>query len=245
MRLRRLRTPPSAPALRIAVDRCSAIAWRGPLVAWANDAGVKVYDMERDERVCYVEVPRPPPPSAAAATAPAASGGGGGGGGGRGAPDPYLTLLPVRLCWETDASLLIGWGTEVRVVTIREKPVAGPGGTATAVAGAAAASGVAPVPPGAASAHGGAPGAPQHHAPGGPTGGPMSPPAAPGMLPALHVGGGGPDAGPPPPVAAVRRAGEITLRHSTGDAFVVGVAPYGDDHIALLWCVAATEHARS
>jgi hypothetical protein len=34
-----------------------ALAWRGPLVAWANDEGVKVLDVESGERISFVERP--------------------------------------------------------------------------------------------------------------------------------------------------------------------------------------------
>lgn len=40
-----------------------ALAWRGSLIAWANDAGVKVYDHEREVRraPCASRVRRVPP----------------------------------------------------------------------------------------------------------------------------------------------------------------------------------------
>ncbi len=65
-----------------------ALAWRGNLIAWANDAGVKVYDAEREVRITYIAKPD-------GAVAPAA--------------------CPPRLAWEDDATLLIGWYDVVKV----------------------------------------------------------------------------------------------------------------------------------
>jgi hypothetical protein len=73
-----------------------SMSWRGSLIAWANDAGVKVYDYERDERVCFVEAPTDAPKG---------------------------DIAPPRLCWESDHSLLIGWGFEIRIMSVRERKV--------------------------------------------------------------------------------------------------------------------------
>lgn len=35
-----------------------AIKWRGPLIAWANEVGVKIYDCETGERITYIDRPR-------------------------------------------------------------------------------------------------------------------------------------------------------------------------------------------
>lgn len=35
-----------------------AVKWRTNLVAWANDVGVKVYDVANDQRVTFIEKPR-------------------------------------------------------------------------------------------------------------------------------------------------------------------------------------------
>lgn len=87
-----------------------AAAWEGSLLAWGNEAGVKVMDIEREEPVCFVPVPPGVPP---------------------------LDACPCRLVWESEASLLIAWGAEVRVVTIREKRIGGGGGAAAPASGAA------------------------------------------------------------------------------------------------------------
>lgn len=35
----------------------TATAWRGSLLAWANDKGIKVLDVDADERISFVERP--------------------------------------------------------------------------------------------------------------------------------------------------------------------------------------------
>ena len=35
--------------------------WRTSLIAWANDAGVKVYDAANDQRITFIERPRGSP----------------------------------------------------------------------------------------------------------------------------------------------------------------------------------------
>ncbi|KAI9080167.1 hypothetical protein K1719_037845 [Acacia pycnantha] len=69
-----------------------AVQWRTSLVAWANDAGVKVYDAANDQRVTFIEKPR-------------------------GSPHPEL-LLP-HLAWQDDTFLVIAWGTSIKIVSIR------------------------------------------------------------------------------------------------------------------------------
>ncbi|XP_077247070.1 vacuolar protein sorting 41 [Tasmannia lanceolata] len=72
-----------------------AVKWRTSLIAWANDAGVKVYDMANDQRITFIERPR-------------------------GSPRPEL-LLP-HLVWQDDTLLVIGWGTSVKIAAIRMNP---------------------------------------------------------------------------------------------------------------------------
>ncbi|XP_024023783.1 vacuolar protein sorting-associated protein 41 homolog [Morus notabilis] len=69
-----------------------AVKWRGNLIAWANDAGVKVYDAANDQRITFIERPR-------------------------GSPRPEI-LLP-HLVWQDDTLLVIGWGTSVKIAAIR------------------------------------------------------------------------------------------------------------------------------
>lgn len=37
------------------------VKWRNSLIAWANDAGVKVYDAANDQRITFIERPRGSP----------------------------------------------------------------------------------------------------------------------------------------------------------------------------------------
>ncbi|QHN98588.1 uncharacterized protein DS421_13g390830 [Arachis hypogaea] len=69
-----------------------AVTWRTSLVAWANDAGVKVYDTANDQRITFIERPR-------------------------GSPRPEL--LRPHLVWQDDTLLVIGWGTSVKIVSLR------------------------------------------------------------------------------------------------------------------------------
>ncbi|CAN0916548.1 Vacuolar protein sorting-associated protein 41 homolog, partial [Linum grandiflorum] len=69
-----------------------AVKWRTNLIAWANDTGVKVYDAVNDQRITFIERPR-------------------------GSPRPEL-LLP-HLVWQGDTLLVIGWGTTVKIASIK------------------------------------------------------------------------------------------------------------------------------
>ena len=70
------------------------IKWRGDLIAWANDRGVKLYDQSTRRPIAYI--PRQS----------------------KGSPDPEL--YPCCLCWENDETLLIGWGDWVKIGKIRQ-----------------------------------------------------------------------------------------------------------------------------
>ncbi|KAL5715636.1 Vacuolar protein sorting-associated protein 41 [Ranunculus cassubicifolius] len=78
-----------------------AVNWRTNLIAWANDAGVKVYDTANDQRITFIERPR-------------------------GSPRPEL-LLP-HLVWQDDSLLVIGWGTSIKVAAIRANQYRGANG---------------------------------------------------------------------------------------------------------------------
>nr|GMD71306.1 vacuolar protein sorting-associated protein 41 homolog [Ipomoea batatas] len=79
-----------------------AVKWRASLIAWANDAGVKVYDAANDQRITFIERPR-------------------------GSPHPEH-LLP-HLVWRDDTLLVIGWGTSVKIAVIRTNQNKGVNGT--------------------------------------------------------------------------------------------------------------------
>lgn len=71
------------------------IKWRGTLIAWANDIGVKLYDCSSRTRISYVSrednAPR---------------------------PDVYQ----CDLCWKDDATLFIGWANTVKICCVKERP---------------------------------------------------------------------------------------------------------------------------
>jgi hypothetical protein len=48
----------------------------------------------------------------------------------RTATEPPADACPPRLTWETDTSLLVAWGADVRVITIRSEAAAGAAGAA-------------------------------------------------------------------------------------------------------------------
>ena len=69
-----------------------AVSWAGALIAWANDAGVKLYDADRSESVAFVDRPR-------------------------GSPAPELHA--PRLAWDDGGrTLIIGWADCVKIATV-------------------------------------------------------------------------------------------------------------------------------
>ena len=74
------------------------VKWRTSLLAWANDAGVKVYDAANHHRITYIEHPRASPPA---------------------------ELLRPHLVWQDDRVLVIGWGTSLKIAAIQHKSSGG------------------------------------------------------------------------------------------------------------------------
>lgn len=72
-----------------------AIEWRGNLIAWANDHGVKIYDTVSQQRIGYID---------------------------RGANAPRAELFKPTLVWKDDRTLVIGWADYVKVVRVRNRP---------------------------------------------------------------------------------------------------------------------------
>lgn len=70
-------------------------AWGTHFIAWANDAGVKIYDYDRDERISFIEKPPGSPPA---------------------------DVCPCHLYWETATTLLVAWADCVNIVAIRDRP---------------------------------------------------------------------------------------------------------------------------
>ncbi|CAG8508593.1 12818_t:CDS:10 [Ambispora leptoticha] len=71
-----------------------AVKWRGSLIAWANDMGVKMYDMNSKQRITWICRPDNSP-----------------------RPDLYR----CHLCWRNDTHLLIGWADHVQVGVVKER----------------------------------------------------------------------------------------------------------------------------
>ena len=71
------------------------VAWADSLLAWANDAGVKVYDNATGQRITYIDRPKGGPRTQAA---------------------------PCHLVWESPSTLLIGWGDFVKIALVKERP---------------------------------------------------------------------------------------------------------------------------
>ncbi|KAI0053795.1 vacuolar assembling protein VPS41 [Auriscalpium vulgare] len=71
------------------------VRWRGRLIAWANDMGVKVYDTTSQTRVTFIE---------------------------RQAESPRPDLFKCTLHWQDDSTLLIAWADVIKVARIRGRP---------------------------------------------------------------------------------------------------------------------------
>ncbi|KAI0034356.1 vacuolar assembling protein VPS41 [Vararia minispora EC-137] len=71
------------------------IRWRGPLIAWANDLGVKVYDTASQTRITYID---------------------------RQTDSPRADLFKCTLHWQDDSTLLIAWADVIKVARIRARP---------------------------------------------------------------------------------------------------------------------------
>jgi hypothetical protein len=69
------------------------IAWTKSLIAWGNDWGVKIYDVEKEIRVSFIERPENCPP---------------------------FDICRCHLFWEDEQTLLIGWADSVKIVEIRD-----------------------------------------------------------------------------------------------------------------------------
>ena len=69
--------------------RC--VRWCGTLIAWANDAGVKLYDTGAHARVAHI---------------------------GRPAGSPKPEAFPPRLAWQDDTTLIIGWADYIKVARV-------------------------------------------------------------------------------------------------------------------------------
>ncbi|KZV75346.1 vacuolar protein sorting-associated protein 41 [Peniophora sp. CONT] len=69
--------------------------WRGNLIAWANDLGVKIYDTQSQTRITYVDRPT---------------------------DAPRADLFKATLHWQDDSTLLIAWADMIKVARVRARP---------------------------------------------------------------------------------------------------------------------------
>ncbi|KAK4685521.1 vacuolar protein sorting-associated protein 41, partial [Tremellales sp. Uapishka_1] len=72
-----------------------AIEWRGNLIAWANDLGVKIYDTSSGQRIGYID---------------------------RGDNAPRAEIFKCSLLWKDDHTLIIGWADHIKIARIRSRP---------------------------------------------------------------------------------------------------------------------------
>ncbi|EOD17489.1 vacuolar protein sorting 41 [Emiliania huxleyi CCMP1516] len=77
----------------------TAVACGGPLIAWANDVGVKVFDTAHNRCVSFVERPYERPPS---------------------------DLFRCQLLWSSPAELVIGWADSIKLGVVRSRGGGGP-----------------------------------------------------------------------------------------------------------------------
>ncbi|KND01521.1 uncharacterized protein SPPG_03320, partial [Spizellomyces punctatus DAOM BR117] len=71
-----------------------AVQWRADFIAWANEAGVKIYDVSSQQKFAYVD--RPP-------------------------DSPRADLFRCNLVWKSEIELLIGWADSVKLCVIKER----------------------------------------------------------------------------------------------------------------------------
>ncbi|KAG2458062.1 AMPH protein, partial [Polypterus senegalus] len=70
------------------------VKWRGSLVAWANSLSVKIYDINAKQRITNVL---------------------------RDNNSLRPDMYPCSLCWKDNTTLIIGWGTSVKICIVKER----------------------------------------------------------------------------------------------------------------------------
>ncbi|PPR01596.1 hypothetical protein CVT26_013335 [Gymnopilus dilepis] len=71
------------------------VRWRGRLIAWANDRGVKIYDHTSQTIIAFIDRPE---------------------------DSPRADLFKCTLHWQDDSTLLIAWANYIKVARIRARP---------------------------------------------------------------------------------------------------------------------------
>jgi WD40 repeat protein len=77
-----------------------AVAWKGSLIAWANDLGVKMYDIKTKERLTFINRSNK-----------------------KGGPPPGA--YPCNLTFANETTLLIGWADSVKIAVVKPRLVRG------------------------------------------------------------------------------------------------------------------------
>uniref|UniRef100_A0A3P9KGQ5 Vacuolar protein sorting-associated protein 41 homolog n=1 Tax=Oryzias latipes TaxID=8090 RepID=A0A3P9KGQ5_ORYLA len=70
------------------------IQWRANLIAWANNVGVKIYDISTKQRITNVL---------------------------RDNVSLRPDMYPCSLCWKDDTTLIVGWGTSIKICAVKER----------------------------------------------------------------------------------------------------------------------------
>ncbi|KAG6894266.1 hypothetical protein C0992_006840 [Termitomyces sp. T32_za158] len=71
------------------------VRWRGRLIAWANDLGIKIYDYVSQTRITFIDRPE---------------------------ESPRADLFKCTLTWQDDSTLIIAWADHIKVARIRARP---------------------------------------------------------------------------------------------------------------------------
>uniref|UniRef100_A0A672GL90 Vacuolar protein sorting-associated protein 41 homolog n=1 Tax=Salarias fasciatus TaxID=181472 RepID=A0A672GL90_SALFA len=70
------------------------IQWRANLIAWANNVGVKIYDISTKQRITNVL---------------------------RDNVSLRPDMYPCSLCWKDNTTLIVGWGTSIKICVVKER----------------------------------------------------------------------------------------------------------------------------
>ncbi|GAA6004052.1 Vps41p [Rhodotorula paludigena] len=71
-----------------------AVEWRGTFIAWASDAGVRIYDTATGQRITYIS---------------------------RSEDSPRADLFKCNLHWRDDRTLLIAWADVIKVAAVKDR----------------------------------------------------------------------------------------------------------------------------
>ncbi|KAF8638098.1 hypothetical protein AX17_002459 [Amanita inopinata Kibby_2008] len=81
------------------------VRWRGKFIAWANDVGVRIYDINSQTRFSFIDRP---------------------------AGSPRADLFKCSLYWQDDSTLLIAWADSIKVARIRARTRTSPSNSTNA-----------------------------------------------------------------------------------------------------------------